>query len=46
MGEIVQSGDCPNLPVHAGFARFYSRAQLAQIAAFLKSTETPPRETQ
>jgi mono/diheme cytochrome c family protein len=43
MGEIVQSEDCPNLQVHAGFARLYSRAQLSDIAAFLKSTDTSPR---
>jgi hypothetical protein len=46
MGEIVQSGDCPNLRVHAHFAGLYSPAQLSDIAAFLKSTDTSPRETQ
>jgi len=45
MGEIVQSGDCANLQVHASFARLYSPAQLSDIAAFLKSTDSSPRQT-
>jgi hypothetical protein len=45
MGEIVQSDDCSNLQVHAGFARRYSPAQLSDIAAFLKSTDTSPPAT-
>jgi mono/diheme cytochrome c family protein len=46
MGEIVHSEDCATLQVHAGFARLYSPAQLSDIAAFLKSTDSSPRETQ
>jgi hypothetical protein len=45
MGEIVQSEGCPNLQVHAGLAQLYSPAQLSDIAAFLKSTDTSPRQT-
>ena len=44
MGEIVRGGDCPNLHVHAGFAKLYSPAQLSDIAVFLKSTDASPRE--
>ena len=46
VGDLVRSEDCPNLPVHAAFARLYSPAQLSDVAAFLKSTDTSPRETQ
>ena len=43
IGEIVHGEDCPNLQVHAGFARLYSPAQLSDIAAYLKSTDSSPR---
>jgi mono/diheme cytochrome c family protein len=46
IGDIVQTEDCPNLQVHAGFARLYSPAQLSDIAAFLKSTDTSPSQAQ
>jgi mono/diheme cytochrome c family protein len=37
--EIAQRGSCSNLKVHADFAHLFTRQQLSDIVAFLKSAE-------